>query len=342
MGKGILVPCFVYDFFSLHREGREASLTLQIKQCHVVHEQLNSCNSLPNYFLYEGKRHHFKKAIINFWHVQKASGSTVESCISKMYDDLKLPSPLHCNASCASKLDILGYEKKFKNMTFNPVLQGHGNIGLCDFIHSYISDRKCSTFAIFREPYERVVSHYYYIRQAVKNSPNRSSNKAVILPITEWVKTFGSIMWRTFSNTFQIIDENGVRSCKHSIIIEKKLLPQLFQNDSFTEGIVNNLDKLLSFVGLSEDLPTTFEMLEKVYNLPFPAVCSDMHVLKGTYEELNATEMQQLRADAKLSLMADEDVQRIMEIDVKLYEKAKEIFDSQKKIFKALHNINKA
>ncbi|KAJ8049192.1 hypothetical protein HOLleu_01818 [Holothuria leucospilota] len=282
----------------------------------------------------EHQRHHFQNAIINFWHLEKASGSTVGHCLGDLYQRLGLSVTVRGGTSCKRKQDLLGYANYLNSSKERPVIRGHATVGLCDFIKEKITDRKCSVFTVFRDPYDRLVSYYFFTRQVARK---RSSGDQLALILNEtikqWIKNSGSSVWKAFSNEWKFErKDNGKEKCidlQHFETTEERW-PTI---DEHLTEIANNLDKHLSFIGLTEDLQTTFQMLEEVYGLPFVEVCSDMHVLQGSYELTNATEQRALKMSAKREIMEDPEIQRLIQFEVLVYEKAKEIFEAQKKVF---------
>ncbi|KAJ8049194.1 hypothetical protein HOLleu_01820 [Holothuria leucospilota] len=305
----------------------KAPATTSRNECHIVHEKLNSCNKLPNFFLHEDQRHHFQNAIINFWHLQKASGSTIGHCLSNIYNKLGLPLTAKSGSSCKRKEEILQNANYFNSSKERPIVRGHGTLGLCDFIKEKITDRKCSVFTVFRDPYDRLVSQYFFNKEYVPWVLKENGT------IKDWIFGSSSAVWKSFSNEwkFESLD-NGQEKCKdlQRFVTREDRWPSI---NEYYAGIANNLDKHLSFIGLTEDLQTTYQMLEEVYGLPFVEVCSDLHVLQGSYELTNVTEQRARKMAAKRELMEDQETQRLIQFELLIYEKAKEIFEAQKKVF---------
>ncbi|KAJ8049193.1 hypothetical protein HOLleu_01819 [Holothuria leucospilota] len=320
----------------MERKITTATVNESRNECHIVHEKLNSCNKLPNFFLYEDQRHHFQNAIINFWHLQKASGSTISHCLIDIYKKLGLPLTAHGEWSCKGKQKMLQNAYYYNTPNGRPVVRGHGTLGLCDFIKEKITDRKCSVFTVFRDPYDRLVSHYFFSRQIEKlKAPSHQSALKLNQTIKEWIRGSGSAVWQAFSNEWKFERINdGKEKCKglqhFAVMSIEERWPSI---DKHLTDISKNLDKHLSFIGLTEDLQTTYRMLEEVYGLPFVEVCSDMHVWQGSYEHTNATQQSALKMAAKREIMEDPEIQRLIQFEVLMYEKAEEIFKAQKRVF---------
>ncbi|PIK47778.1 hypothetical protein BSL78_15357 [Apostichopus japonicus] len=175
---------------SVHRmlQGRDGHPHLTSYQddipldCHVLHRS-NSCNNLPNYFMYSSKRPQFQSTVINFMHVPKSGGTTMKECMNMVASNLVRDEPflLHTEGRIQVTQDILNGDFRILNST--SLFMGDYSFGFCDLIHGIIGDKKCSTFVILREPYDRMVSNYYYcielnqtlkVYQTVEHIPSRS------------------------------------------------------------------------------------------------------------------------------------------------------------------------
>ncbi|XP_071852507.1 uncharacterized protein [Apostichopus japonicus] len=305
------------------------------EECHVVHSKLNTCNKLPNYFLHESRRRDFNQSIINFWHIQKAGGSTVGHCMINMMKQLNMPETFHGGSNCKNKREMMDRSSYFINVSLpHPIVRGHGTLGLCDFIQERITRRNCSNFAIFRDPLDRAVSNYFFNRQIAtkKGHTNSGYAKALNNNITEWMKLVGSVTLHGFANEWRFEEkENSQEICKEqrSSIVEAKGWRLV---DGFLQSIIDNMDRHISVIGITEDLETTYEILEFVYGLPFTKTCTGLHVMKGKYDNITHTKQDTLKEDAKRQLMEDEEVMNLLQFDILLYQRAKEIFYQQKEI----------
>ncbi|XP_071852848.1 uncharacterized protein [Apostichopus japonicus] len=314
------------------------------EECHVVHSKLNTCNKLPNYFLHESRRRDFDQSIINFWHIQKAGGSTVAHCMVNMVKELNLPETFHGGPSCKKKDGMVDRSAYFTNVSLNhPIVRGHGTLGLCDFIHDKITTRNCSTFALFRDPVERAVSNYFFNRQIATKLGHTTGGfaKALQHNITEWLKQVGSVTLQGFANEWRLEEKgNSQEICKEqrSSIVEVRGWRLV---DGFLQSIIDNMDRHFSVIGITEDLESTYEILEFVYGLPFTKTCIGLHIMKGKYDSITHTKQETLKADAKRQLMEDEEVMKLLQFDILIYQRAKEIFYQQKIIlenYKQVYN----
>ncbi|XP_071852505.1 uncharacterized protein [Apostichopus japonicus] len=312
------------------------------EECHVVHSKLNTCNKLPNYFLHESRQRDFNQSIINFWHIQKAGGSTVAHCMMNMIKQAKLPPTFHGNSNCKAKLEMVERSSYFSNLSIrHPIIRGHGTLGLCDFIHEKITKRNCSNFAVFRDPLDRAVSHYFFNRQIASRKGKTYSGyaKALNNNITEWMKLVGSVTLHGFANEWLFEERgNSQEICKQqrsSIASGWRLV------DGFLQSIIDNMDRHFSVIGIMEDLETTYEILEEVYGLPFTKTCPGLHVMKGIYDNTTHMNQKTLKEDAKRQLMEDEEIMNLLQFDILLYQRAKEIFYQQKKILEKYKQLYK-
>lgn len=256
---------------------------------------------------------------------------------------LKLPKTFHGGQSCQKKYSMLAERSYFNDTSHNPIIRGHGTLGLCDFIQEKITKRKCSTIAIFRDPFDRAVSHYFFNRQVAAKKGNASSgrNKAVDLNITEWLKQTGSVTLSGFATEWKFeVGADGREICKEldSSVVAKNVWRPM---DGELQAIIDNLDRHISVVALMEDLATSFEMLEWVYGLPFTNTCDSLHTMKGTYENTAGKKKDSLKVEAKRQLMEDEEIVKLLQFDILLYQKVREIFNQQKNILEQMKSQSK-
>ncbi|PIK56856.1 hypothetical protein BSL78_06259 [Apostichopus japonicus] len=322
---------------SVHRmlQGRDGHPHLTSYQdgipldCHVLHRS-NSCNNLPNYFMYSSKRPQFKSTVINFMHVPKSGGTTMKECMNMVASNLVRDEPflLHTEGRIQVTQDILNGDFRILNST--SLFMGDYSFGFCDLIHGIIGDKKCSTFVILREPYDRMVSNYYYcieLNQTIPGIPDCRTHT-----ITEWALRTKSILW---NEIFTDIDctKNMNWECKMNYrTLEESYL--LSQNTTYVEALVAGLDKHFSVVGLTEDMETSLKMLQQAYGLPFFDTCQTLDYNAGTYKKTMNKKL--LKSIAKNQLMAHPAVRELLYPEILMYNRAKEIFEIQKKELESL------
>ncbi|XP_071825999.1 uncharacterized protein [Apostichopus japonicus] len=296
--------------------------------CHVFHHT-NSCNNLPNYFMYSSKRPQYKDAFINFMHVPKSGGTTMKECMNMVASNLVRDEPflLHTEGRIQVTQDILNGDFRILNST--SLFMGDYSFGFCDLIHGIIGDRKCSTFVILREPYDRMVSNYYYcieLNQTIPGIPDCRTHT-----ITEWALSTKSILWNEF-----FTDIDCTRSESWNCAIDYSPLASeayvLSQNRSFVKSVVSNLDKHFSVVGLMEDFSTTLRMLQVAYKLPFFKYCNKFDYNVGQYDNSDSQLSKiQTRKKAKTDLINNPEIKKMLLPEILIYQRAKQIFEIEKK-----------
>lgn len=116
-----------------------------------------------------------------FIHIPKTGGSTFHSIINKRYDSSEIYNVF------GSKQN----DEEIKNFIELPVykkeriklLKGHMPFGL----HSYLNDR-FSYITFLRNPVDRVISQYYYIKKN-KNNPNHEIVEGDAMSISDFVES---------------------------------------------------------------------------------------------------------------------------------------------------------
>ncbi|PIK56855.1 hypothetical protein BSL78_06258 [Apostichopus japonicus] len=296
--------------------------------CHVFHHT-NSCNNLPNYFMYSSKRPQYKDAFINFMHVPKSGGTTMKECMNMVASNLVRDEPflLHTEGRIQVTQDILNGDFRILNST--SLFMGDYSFGFCDLIHGIIGDRKCSTFVILREPYDRMVSNYYYcieLNQTIEGIPDCRTHT-----ITEWALSTKSILWNEF-----FTDIDCTRSESWNCAIDYSPLASeayvLSQNRSFVKSVVSNLDKHFSVVGLMEDFSTTLRMLQVAYKLPFFKYCNKFDYNVGQYDNSDSQLSKiQTRKKAKTDLINNPEIKKMLLPEILIYQRAKQIFELKRR-----------
>ena len=103
------------------------------------------------------------KETIIFLHIPKTGGRSLQDIILRKYSDEEVIIDAHEKFREISAWD----EERKRNIRY---IQGHFIFG----IHK-IFPQKCKYITLLRDPIERVISHYYYI----KRSPNHPMNRVI-------------------------------------------------------------------------------------------------------------------------------------------------------------------
>lgn len=172
-------------------------------------------------------------SVIIFIHIPKTGGCTLHSIIHKQYRnyyDIK-PSfwwrPPEDTSSLLDYLDELGVKKL-------EVLRGHIQFG----IHKHLPQKKYTYITLVRNPIERVVSLYYYIRSSEKDNWHHIVKK---MTLYEFVT----------SNFFN----------PGTLNVQTRLIAGNNRDDLKTAK--NNLKEHFSVVGITERFDETLCIIEK-------------------------------------------------------------------------------
>ncbi|MHB1348522.1 MAG: sulfotransferase family 2 domain-containing protein [Desulfobulbaceae bacterium] len=169
------------------------------------------------------------KSVLFFLHVPKAAGSTLHVILDRHYP----PSETYT----IDGLDVRASIEKFVNLPSDELerlklVKGHMPFGL----HRYIAS-PTAYVTFLREPVERVISYYYYVRR----SPSHYLHQKVVRNNLS-LQGFVEARLTTEVYDFQTKLIAGVESELHRWEYDHSLL----------EKAVTNLDRYFSVVGVSE------------------------------------------------------------------------------------------
>ncbi|KAJ8036222.1 hypothetical protein HOLleu_20136 [Holothuria leucospilota] len=235
--------------------------------------------------MYPERREEFRDAVVNYMHVPKSGGTTMKECMKVIARRRHMTSPvlLHTDSRVKETESILN-EDESGIMRDIPLFMGDYSFGFCDVIHEKVG-KNCSAFIMLREPFDRLVSHYFYcikLNQSVPGIPDCRTH-----PIKEWAMSTKSILW---NQLFTDIDCSRRQDGKWQCATNCKALPNAYilsQNVSYLQSVVASLDKHFSVIGLTEDYPNSLRMLQLAYNMSFYDVCSRINYNVGTYETVD-------------------------------------------------------
>ncbi|XP_071840328.1 uncharacterized protein [Apostichopus japonicus] len=276
-------------------------------------------NSLPNYFLTSGLDDSvYKNTSLSFVHYPKGGGTTIKDCVRKMNQKYGKAKPFTVFAKNAGET-----KEKLLNGGFDDVdfFMGTYGFSLCE----YLTPRRCAYFTVLRDPYDRMVSHYFFCKYG------GGSNAPCNQPIEEFALLVRSVFFHQLTSLHKCQkgtapEEGGGWMCDREQLEVGK-----FVNGTDIEMVLNyaeqQMEEMFAVVGILEELDTTLLLLQEALGLPFHDECQNYH---SNAKPKESDERKQERIQAKKLLMENKDVERALGADVRLYQRAKKIFEKQK------------
>ncbi|XP_070558878.1 uncharacterized protein [Ptychodera flava] len=310
----------------------------------------------PNYFIVGVSGNSVEAAVkprikdqtYMFVHNQKSGGTTLKDCIDRItrqkqmaryvgvWDEYEVAKVIHDVNHKHAKSKFYASEYTF---------------GLCDEFNR----QNCSYFTLIRDPYERLISCHEFCKRALTD-PLCAASDARNLTLKEWALHQGSYFFRQlqFKPTYACSDKImrdkispkinkakylGRNATRPPCWYRHKLLLDDALNDMEKEVLLNyfldNLKNWFTVIGITEEYRTTLGLLQQAYNLPFRDLCMNLISMKGLYKvdgkPATPQSKQELIQKLKAELQADPEINRTLYYDVKIYEKAREIFEEEKK-----------
>ncbi|XP_070558880.1 uncharacterized protein [Ptychodera flava] len=308
----------------------------------------------PNYFMSGGNstkvavKPRIKDPTYIFVHNQKSGGTTLKNCIDKVTSKKKMAKYVgvwdeHVVSQVIREVNLKHARSKF--------YASENTFGLCDEFNR----RNCSYFTLIRDPYERLISCHEFCKRAL-GDPLCAASDARKLTLKEWALHQGSYFFRqlqfkpTYVCSDKIMRENIAPKIKKAKYLGRNAVhpPCWYRHKLFLDDALNDMEKevLLNYfldnlknwftvIGITEEYRTTLGLLQQAYNLPFRDLCMNLISMKGLYKvdgkPATPQSKQELIQKLKAELQADPEINRTLYYDVKIYEKAREIFEEEKK-----------
>lgn len=289
-------------------------------------------NYLPNAYVYPSNVSSREKPVLAFVHNPKSGGTTVKNCMLKIFQP-NPPVVLSFKTAYTIRENLLN-----SDVHLDDYYMGDSALGICD----YETSRPCSYFTMMREPYDRVVSHYYFCKDGGQSYPPCDNS------LEDFVLDSCSLFFRQTTVRF---------NCKEYFdhyCDDKLMCPQSWhcnatevhvdnmditqhERETILQYVIQNLDKMFTVIGLMEEFDTSLELYQDALGGNFHEFCQGMYANKGSYfhRENEGGGKTLSREDeveaAKRRLRSNENVRRCLSDDEKIYEKAKELFEIQKK-----------
>lgn len=171
--------------------------------------------------------------VIIFLHLAKTGGYTLNSIISKQYDDnydiikpftTRIPWPEYLQEEEKKRLEVLS---------------GHFHFG----IHKQLPQKKFTYITLIRNPIERIISFYYYIRNYKIHPEHHIFNQISLYEFVTKERSFNKTLnQRTFNHQTRILSGT---------------------NNYDLKAAKKNLENYFSIVGISERFDETLYVMEK-------------------------------------------------------------------------------
>ncbi|WP_051234508.1 sulfotransferase family 2 domain-containing protein [Marinimicrobium agarilyticum] len=234
-----------------------------------------------------------------FLHIPKTGGSTFHTMLNKRYPAKSIHNVF---ASKLESRDVLAL-KNMNNSKKSKIklLKGHMPFGLHELLNSPFS-----YITFLRDPVERVISQYYYIK---KNSHNPNHKKV----------HQGGMTLRDFVESGVVIGMNSGQCRFLTGAVDR--VPYMKEDDVLFYQAKENIDKHFSWVGVTERFDESVLLLSKLMHWSKRPYYFKQNIskLRGSNENISQEDLNVIRAYNKA--------------DINLYKYANERLDSQIKLF---------
>ncbi|XP_033097275.1 uncharacterized protein LOC117101403 [Anneissia japonica] len=304
-------------------------------------------NVLPNYFTMSSNQINgsYRDAVAVYVHNNKAAGTTTKNCMLKAFP--KVGKRIwHVLTDCV-RVSLR------KNYKFD-ALMGDYSFGVCDDL-----SRPCAYFTFLRDPYERTISSYSYCRRARMDQLCRALDPWKV-SLNQWGIHQGSFFFRQllFNPKFC----SGYKEYYKRNIIKNDLYLQtpfwfrervillnmlsVEEYDALVNFTLKHFEQWFAFIGLTKEYDLSLELMSAVFDVPFRRECSGMYDnYSGSYSNLglftndannitsNVSSRREIHKNLIETLKSDEHVNDALSADYRLFKKAEEIFERQKRRF---------
>ena len=301
-------------------------------------------NSLGNYFLGGVTQEaNYKKGVIVFLHQHRTAGSAMSQCLEEIAKNSSMAISDVVDSETRKEWDR--NDRHYEHSERYKIHRGEFSFGMCDDFK-----KPCSYFSILRDPFERAQSSYQHCKSSL-GDPLCQAVNANKVTLREWIIYNGSPLLRHLVYKSDICDdiENDeiVQNITDPNLVNKNSIPCWYVHklkmdqllpaevNHLTDFVVENLKQWFSMVGLYEEFEDSISMLEKIYKLPFTKCKSLKKINKNDISNNSNTRhriSEYYDDNDPEYLEYDYDVNRVLEPDRKIYEKAKKIFNIQRQL----------
>lgn len=236
-----------------------------------------------NYFIKKPKS-------VIFDHIPKCAGTTVYTFLRNYY-----PSRLIFGTSVTIENvnKFRNYSKTKRN--HYKFVTGH----LANLLVDYV-EQETIAVVVFRDPIDRIVSHYYY----VKRRENHFLNKQVFINDNISLKDYCSKIDNEQIRNFYVKRYSGMKDEDIQNFPEKAV-----------ELAFDNISKKYDLVGFQDNIPEFMDKLIEKINLP-----------KGSYENKLVNSTQNRMSMAEMDVETSNAIKKYNSLDISLYDKLRERF----------------
>ncbi|XP_071838644.1 uncharacterized protein [Apostichopus japonicus] len=287
-------------------------------------------NHLPNAYLYPTNDTTYKDSVVGYVHSPKSGGTTIKECMISMLAEQKtVPVLMYFKSAAGIRQNLLNQVS-----TLEKYYMGDSTLGICD----YATPQPCTYFTVLREPYDRVISHYYFCKDGGESYPPCNTT------LEEFVLNSCSLFFRQTTVRFNCLYDQSNEACSTNstcslpwhcnateVHVDNLEITEN-QRQAILDYVIGHLDKMFGVIGILEEFETSMKLFQDTFGLPFNDQCSETHHNAGLYtyrERENRTRNKEIEK-SKQRLKGNRDVRRCLREDEKIYEKATEIFKLQK------------
>ncbi|KAJ8038626.1 hypothetical protein HOLleu_16098 [Holothuria leucospilota] len=290
--------------------------------------------SIPNVYLHNITLSNYRNPLPTFLHNPKSGGTTLKKCLMTISE--KENKKLIPFMTTDNRLDIeVGLLSGVYNWKSVDLAAGSVSMGICQNIDT--PRRRCAYYTIVREPYDRIISHYFFCKGGgVTSLP--CHNKT----IEEYVMDVGSLFFRQLLFQVRCVRRRPEKTVEYRCF--RNLSAENIEDiDELTNYLVGKLESFFAVIGLTEEYDTSLVLFQDVFKFQFYDDCRGLKFNTAPIASSNSAVKQRHeleKAEVKKRLLANEEIRRVLRPDVLLYEKAKEIFQQQKQLYMSKRGVD--
>lgn len=310
-------------------------------------EIMKNRRGLPNYFMEKmtpGHRKKYSDSHVVFMHHHKAGGTSTKAILKRIHQNFNIPSVL---------IHIMNSEAKFAfykahGTSERTIFNGGCAFGICDVLRG----RPCSYMTVNRDPYDRVISSYFYCLKS--NDTLCMQVNVKNMSIVPWAIHQGSHFFRQLllhkdtcriglnttryvrdymERTRDTIPYNTKIRKRESCWLRQKAFLQEALTKDYRRAMLNycldNLHKWFAVIGLLEEFHISLQLFEATFGLPFKKFFTGKKQVGIIRSTLNKATNRELRAELQRST----EVKEALHEDLMIYEVTKKIMNFQKEVF---------